>query len=90
MNGAVRWRWRGVGRWCFGWIRESSAHEEVAASSGACVFFGEVRGVAVYMKNHVAGVEAESCVGMGGGVIEDRGYPIGVVGHQCRRKGKSS
>jgi hypothetical protein len=71
VNGAIVWWWGRVGRWCFGWVGETRAHVEVAASSGACVFLGEIGGVAVDMKNHVAGMKSKGGVGMGGGVVEE-------------------
>ena len=71
--GAVVWWWGSVGRWYFGGVGETRAHVEVAACSGACVFLGEVGGVAVDMKNHVAGVETKGGIRMGGGVVQELG-----------------
>ena len=45
----------------------------MATSSATCVGFVEVAGVAVNLKNHVAGGEFEDGIGQGGKIIKELG-----------------
>ena len=64
------WRWLGIGVWSFGRVFGFGTEEEVAACSTAGFCFGKVRGVAVDVEVHVAGVVADSSVRMCGTVVQ--------------------
>ena len=91
VDGAIAWWRRRVGGWGFERVGEWVAKEEIAAGARSRLLFGQVRGVAVDMEDHAAGVVAEHGVGMGGTVVEElRDCDCGGFGAICLCGGERS
>jgi hypothetical protein len=69
MDGAVHGWWSRGGTWGLAGISGVAAEIEVATCSAVCFWLGEVRGVTVDLEAHVACIEANGGLGVGGAVV---------------------